>query len=78
MLAGKICRFCVANDEYTLGGNKDGKRFLLHVYWNAHVGITHETTLLRIIYMELKYVGKKLLPAVIPLSPSVEERLNTG
>lgn len=39
------------------GRNKDRRRFLLRLYWDAYVGITHGTTQ-KIIYMKLKYVGK--------------------
>jgi len=55
MLTGKICQVCDANDEYTLGRNKEESDF--YIYGDAYVGITYGTTS-RIIYMKLKYVGK--------------------
>lgn len=73
MLTGKMCQVCDANDEYMLRRNKDRKRFLLYISWDACVEITHETTL-RIIYMKLKNVGK-ITPHGNSINP-LEERLN--
>ena len=76
MLTGKICQVCDANDGYMLRRNKERKRFLLYISWDAHVEITqltHETTT-RITYMKLKYVGK-ITPHGNSINP-LEERLN--
>lgn len=41
-LTGEMCQFCDANDEYTLGRNKDGKGFLLCTFHRecVYAGIT--------------------------------------
>jgi len=71
MLTGKICQVCDANDEYTLGRNKEESDFYIARLRGRVCGNNIRGR--RLVLSTWNWGAlEKLLPAVIPLTLLVE------